>query len=399
MTTERTRTDPAPPRQALPAGIWVLGFVSLLMDVSSELVHALLPVFMVTTLHTSALVVGLLEGLAEATPLVVKAFSGSLSDRLQNRKWVAVAGYAVSAATKPLFVIAQSTGMVAAARLLDRVGKGIRGAPRDALIADLTTSEQRPSAYGLRQSLDSIGAILGPLLAIALMAAWSDDVRSVFMVSAIPAALAVALLALGVSEPNAAPKSAKPPPPRVAWRQLDAKFWSVVVVGGLFSLARFSEAFLVLRAQERGLALTLVPLVLVTMNLVSASTAFPFGKFAERFEHRRLLASALVVLIAADVCLAVDAHWGLTLLGVALWGLQLAMTQGLMSALVADAVPAELRATAFGLFGAITGAATLLASVTAGALWLVRPTLTFAVGAVVALAALVLLPSVRRATS
>lgn len=383
----------------LPRAIWTLGFVSLLMDVSSELVHALLPVFMVTTLHTSALVVGLLEGLAEATPLVVKAFSGSLSDRLQNRKWVAVAGYAVSAATKPLFVIAQSTGMVAAARLLDRVGKGIRGAPRDALIADLTTSEQRPSAYGLRQSLDSIGAILGPLLAIALMAAWSDDVRSVFMVSAIPAALAVALLALGVSEPNAAPKSAKPPPPRVAWRQLDAKFWSVVVVGGLFSLARFSEAFLVLRAQERGLALTLVPLVLVTMNLVSASTAFPFGKFAERFEHRRLLASALVVLIAADVCLAVDAHWGLTLLGVALWGLQLAMTQGLMSALVADAVPAELRATAFGLFGAITGAATLLASVTAGALWLVRPTLTFAVGAVVALAALVLLPSVRRATS
>ena len=383
----------------LPRAIWTLGFVSLLMDVSSELVHALLPVFMVTTLHTSALVVGLLEGLAEATPLVVMAFSGSLSDRLQNRKWVAVAGYAVSAATKPLFVIAQSTGMVAAARLLDRVGKGIRGAPRDALIADLTTSEQRPSAYGLRQSLDSIGAILGPLLAIALMAAWSDDVRSVFMVSAIPAALAVALLALGVSEPNAAPKSAKPPPPRVAWRQLDAKFWSVVVVGGLFSLARFSEAFLVLRAQERGLALTLVPLVLVTMNLVSASTAFPFGKFAERFEHRRLLASALVVLIAADVCLAVDAHWGLTLLGVALWGLQLAMTQGLMSALVADAVPAELRATAFGLFGAITGAATLLASVTAGALWLVRPTLTFAVGAVVALAALVLLPSVRRATS
>lgn len=374
----------------LPRAIWTLGFVSLLMDVSSELVHALLPVFMVTTLGTSALLLGVLEGLAEATPLVVKAFSGSISDALKNRKWVAFAGYAVSAASKPLFVIAQSTGMVAAARLLDRVGKGIRGAPRDALIADLTTKEQRPAAYGLRQSLDSVGAIVGPLLAIALMWAWHDDVRSVFIVSAIPAALAVALLALGVREPDA-PPSTKPSSPRAAWQQLDTKFWAVVVIGALFSLARFSEAFLVLRAQERGLALTLVPLVLMVMNVMSAAFAFPFGKLAHRIAPRDLLRSSLLVLAAADLFLAIDAHWAFTLGGVALWGLQLAMTQGLLSALVADAVPAELRATAFGVFGLVTGVATLLASVAAGALWLLSPSTTFFAGAALSLAALIAL--------
>ncbi|MBL8912737.1 MAG: MFS transporter [Archangium sp.] len=357
------------------------------MDVSSELVHALLPVFMVTTLGTSALLLGALEGLAEATPLLVKAFSGSLSDALKNRKWVAVGGYAISAASKPLFVIAQSTGMVAAARLIDRLGKGIRGAPRDALIADLTTKEQRPAAYGLRQSLDSVGAIVGPLLAIALMAAWNDDVRSVFIVSAIPAALAVALLALGVREPDV-PPSSKPSSPRVAWQQLDPKFWNIVVIGALFSLARFSEAFLVLRAQERGLALTLVPLVLMVMNVMSAAFAFPFGKLANRVAGKDLLRSSLMVLAAADLLLAIDGHWALTLGGVALWGLQLAMTQGLLSTLVADAVPAEFRATAFGVFGLMTGIATLLASVAAGALWLASPAATFLVGAALSLAAL-----------
>jgi MFS family permease len=376
----------------------MLGFVSLLMDVSSELVHALLPVFMVTTLGTSALVVGILEGLAEATPPIVKAFSGALSDALKNRKWVATAGYAISAAAKPLFVIATSTGMVAGARLLDRVGKGVRGAPRDALIADVTTKEQRPAAYGLRQSLDSVGAIVGPLLAIALMVAWHDDVRSVFLVAVIPAGLAVALLVLGVQEPNA-PASAtkKSTSPRVAWRELGAPFWSITIIGTLFSLVRFSEAFLVLRAQDRGLALTLVPLVLMTTNFVSAATAFPFGKLADRFDHRKLLGASLLVLAVADACLAVNAHWGVVLVGVALWGLQLAMTQGVLSAIVADSVPAEFRATAFGVFGAVTGIATLLASVGAGALWLVSPSTTFVVAAIVSLVALVALAGLPRA--
>lgn len=382
----------------LPRSIWMLGFVSLLMDVSSELVHALLPVFMVTTLGTSALMVGILEGLAEATPPIVKAFSGALSDSLKNRKWVAAAGYAISAASKPLFVIATTTGMVAAARLLDRVGKGVRGAPRDALIADLTTKEQRPAAYGLRQSLDSVGAIVGPLLAIALMIAWHDDVKSVFMVAVIPAALAVAMLVLGVQEPNAPPSAtSKPTSPRVAWGELGAPFWSVTIIGTLFSLVRFSEAFLVLRAQDRGLALTLVPLVLMTTNFVSAATAFPFGKLSERFDHRRLLGWSLVVLAIADVVLAVNAHWSLVLVGVALWGLQLAMTQGVLSAIVADSVPAEFRATAFGVFGAVTGVATLLASVGAGALWLVSPSTTFVVAAAVSLVALALMAALPRA--
>ncbi len=279
----------------IPSGVWVLGFVSLLMDISSEMIHSLLPLFMVTTLGASALVVGLIEGLAEATALMVKVFSGALSDYLGRRKGLAVFGYALGALTKPVFALASGAGIVLAARLLDRIGKGVRGAPRDALIADIAPPQVRGAAFGLRQSLDTVGAFVGPLLATGLMLLWADDFRAVFWVAVIPGVLAVALLWLGVREPEKPlTEKRRNPIRRDNLRRLGAAYWWVVGVGGLFTLARFSEAFLVLRAQQIGIALALVPLVMVAMNIVYALAAYPFGKLSDRVSHSRLLAVALL---------------------------------------------------------------------------------------------------------
>jgi MFS family permease len=357
-------------QRRLPAGIWALGFVSLLMDVSSEMIHSLLPLFMVTTLGASALSVGLVEGLAESTALVVKVFSGTLSDYLGRRKGLAVLGYALGAATKPLFAIASSTGVVLAARLLDRVGKGVRGAPRDALVADLAPAHLRGAAFGLRQSLDTVGAFLGPLLGVGLMLLWHDDFRAVFWVAVIPGALAVLLLVFGVHEPRA-PERKQPTNPirRENLRRLGPEYRWVVGVGAIFTLARFSEAFLVLRAQQAGILLALVPLVMVAMNLVYAAAAYPFGKLSDRVSHQKLLAWGLGVLIAADAVLAFGTHWTVVVAGVALWGVHLGMTQGLLATMVADTAPADLRGTAFGLFNLVSGVAMLVASVLAGLLW------------------------------
>jgi MFS family permease len=334
----------------MPAAIWALGFVSLLMDVSSELIHSLLPVFMVTTLGISMLAVGLIEGMAEAAAMIVKVFSGTLSDYWGRRKPLAVLGYGLGALSKPLFAIASSTGLVLGARLVDRVGKGIRGAPRDALVADLAPVSMRGAAFGLRQSLDTVGALLGPLLAIGLMLLWANDFRAVFWVAVIPALLSVAVLVFGVREPAAASRPAPANPiRRENLRRLGRAYWGVVAIGAVFTLARFSEAFLVLRAQQGGLALAWTPLVLIAMNLVFACGAYPFGKLSDRAGHRVLLACGLAVLIAADLLLAA-ANQGLLLWGgVALWGLHMAMTQGLLATMVAEAAPADLRGTAFGL--------------------------------------------------
>lgn len=354
----------------VPAGVWVLGFVSLLMDVSSEMIHSLLPLFMVGTLGMSALAVGLVEGLAEATALIVKVFSGALSDHLGRRKGLALFGYALGALTKPLFAIAPGAGIVLTARLLDRVGKGVRGAPRDALVADLAPPEVRGAAFGLRQSLDTVGAFVGPLLAAGLMLLWSDDFRAVFWVAVIPGLLAVALLWLGVREPErrAGPLRGNPLR-RESLARLPRAYWGVVAIGAVFMLARFSEAFLVLRAQQAGIALALVPLVMVAMNLVYAASAYPFGKLSDRMDHRTLLAAGLVVLVAADLVLALDSHWTTLLAGVALWGVHMGMSQGLLATMVADTAPAELRGTAFGMFSVVSGVAMLVASALAGLLW------------------------------
>jgi MFS family permease len=354
----------------IPRAIWALGFVSLLMDVSSELIHSLLPVFMFTALGLSAFTIGLIEGTAEATALIVKVFSGALSDWWGKRKPLAVLGYGLGALSKPLFAIAGGAGLVVAARLIDRVGKGIRGAPRDALVADIAPPEVRGAAFGLRQSLDTVGAFLGPLLAMGLMLLWADNFRAVFWVAVIPAVLAVALLFFGVQEPERHQGGKRVNPiRRENLRRLPAAYWWVVGIGAIFTLARFSEAFLVLRVQSGGLPLAFVPLVLIVMNVVYAAAAYPFGKLADSMNHTTLLGGGLVVLIAADVALAWDGHWSVAWMGIVLWGLHLAMTQGLLAAMIADTAPGDLRGTAYGFFNLASGLAMLVASATAGWLW------------------------------
>ena len=361
-----------PPVSALPRSIWALGFVSLLMDVSSEIIHALLPVFIVGTLGASALVLGLIEGAAEATALIVKVFSGVLSDWSGRRKPFALLGYGLGAVAKPLFALAPGVGWIVAARLVDRVGKGIRGAPRDALVADLAPPALRGAAFGLRQALDTVGAFAGPLLAIVLMLAWADDIRAVFWVAVVPGLLSVAVLALAVHESaDAAAKTQRRGNPirRENLARLAPAYWWVVAVGAAFTLARFSEAFLVLRAVEGGLALAWTPLVLVGMNLVYALAAYPFGKLSDRVSHGRLLAFGLALLIGADLLLAAGSGWGYVGSGVALWGLHLAVTQGLLATMVADTAPQDLRGTAYGFFNLVSGIAMLVASALAGLLW------------------------------
>jgi MFS family permease len=363
-------SDSASASVSIPRSIWALGFVSLLMDVSSEMVHSLLPVFLVGTLGASALIVGLIEGAGEAMALIVKVFSGALSDRVGKRKPLAVAGYALAALSKPLFALATSAGLVLCARLLDRVGKGVRGAPRDALVADLAPRKVRGAAFGLRQALDSVGAVLGPLLAIALMLLWQNDMRAVFWVAVVPALLSVALLVFGVQEPERAATKALPHPMRRAsLKRLSIAYWWVVGIGAVFTLARFSEAFLILRASQGGLPLALTPLVLVGMSVVYAISAYPFGELSDRMSHGRLLALGLIVLIGADLVLAHSTGWGWLALGIGLWGLHMGITQGLLARMIADTAPEDLRGTAYGLFFLMSGIATLIASAVAGWLW------------------------------
>ncbi len=305
----------------IPSGVWVLGFVSLLMDVSSEMIHSLLPLFMVTVLGASALTVGVIEGIAESTALLVKVFSGVLSDYLGKRKVLAVFGYALGALTKPMFAMASGVGMVLTARFMDRIGKGVRGAPRDALVAEIAPPEIRGAAFGLRQSLDTVGAFLGPLLGVGLMLLWANDFRAVFWVAVIPGLMAVALLVFGVHEPERS-EAHKPTNPisRENLKRLGTAYWWVVGIGAVFTLARFSEAFLVLRAAQGGIPVALVPLVMVAMNVIYAASAYPFGKLSDNASHTRLLAMGLAVLIAADLVLATDDHWVTVLIGVALVG-------------------------------------------------------------------------------
>ncbi len=382
----------------IPRGVWVLGFVSLFMDVSSELIHSLLPVFLVSSLGATAFLVGVIEGIAESTALIVKVFSGTLSDYLGRRKGLAVLGYGLGALSKPIFALAFSVPWVLAARFMDRIGKGLRGAPRDALVADLTPPEIRGAAYGLRQSLDTVGAFLGPLLAIGLMLVWAGDFRAVFWFAVIPGVLSVLLLLAGVREPDAPAGRLRRGPP-VQWRtlgELSAAYWWVVAAGGVFTLARFSEAFLILRAQQLGLADTYAPVVLVVMNVVYAISAYPSGRLADRMNHRLLLGIGLGVLVLSDLVLARAQGLAMVAAGVALWGLHMGMTQGLLAAMVAGTAPAHLRGSAFGFFNLVSGVAMLIASMLAGLLWdKVGAATTFYAGAAFSALALVLLATRR----
>jgi MFS family permease len=383
---------------ALPAGIWALGFVSLLMDVSSEMIHALLPVYLVTGLGATALAVGVIEGIAEATASITKVFSGAISDWLGKRKLLAVIGYGLAALTKPVFPLASSIGWLVAARFIDRIGKGIRGAPRDALVADIAPAEQRGAAFGLRQSLDTIGAFLGPGLAVLLMWLTADNFQAVFWVAVLPAFASVVVLLLFVREPERPEglRKVRSPLSLRELRSLGRAYWWVTGVATLFTLARFSEAFLLLRAQTAGVALTMVPLVLVGMNVAYSLSSYPVGVASDRTNQVTVLLCGFVLLIASNLMLALDGAVGLAL-GVLLWGLHMGFTQGIFASLIAEVAPAELRGTAYGMFNLLGGLALLVASVLAGGLWqVVGPSATFLAGAGITVLSLVALLTLRR---
>ncbi|MEO8481825.1 MAG: MFS transporter [Acidobacteriota bacterium] len=389
--------------RSLPRDVWALGFGSLFMDISSELIHSLLPILLVTTLGASMVTVGVIEGVAEATAAVTKVFSGALSDFLGRRKPLLVLGYALGALTKPVFPLAPSVAWIFTARFVDRVGKGIRGAPRDALVAEVTPAPMRGAAYGLRQGLDSIGAVVGPLLAIVLLIWFADRIRTVMWFGVAPAIISVLLLLVCVREPDRSQveRSAKPRLDFAAANRLSRRYWLVVALGAVFTLARFSEAFLVLRAQNVGLALGYVPLVMIVMNVVYAAAAYPAGAAADRMSAPTLLLIGLALLVIADIVLA----WGgsplVVLAGAALWGLHMGLTQGLLSKLVADSSPVDLLGTGFGIFNLVSGVALLLASVIAGVLWnSAGPSATFVAGACfAATAAIGILVGVRYRTT
>jgi MFS family permease len=366
----------------LPRAVWALGLVSLFMDISSEMIHGLLPVFLTSVLGAGTEIVGLIEGVGEATASISKLFSGWLSDRLGKRKVLAVIGYGLAALSKPFFAIAPTASFVLAARFSDRIGKGARDAPRDALIGDLVREGQRGAAYGLRQSLDTIGGFTGPLLAIGLMAALDDNFRFVFWLALIPGLISVLVLIVGVHEPPHEMRATQAPLKLGDLRTVGSAYWIVVGVGAMLTLARFSEAFLILRAQKAGLPLALAPLVLVVMNVVYALSAYPLGALSDRVDRKLMLAAGFETLIAADMVLATASNLWIVMGGVALWGLHMGMTQGLLSALVADEAPQHLRGTAFGMFNFASGIALLLASLIAGLLWeRVGPFATFIAGA------------------
>lgn len=382
----------------LPRGIWALGFVSLLMDVSSEMIHALLPVYLVTVLGTSMVTVGFIEGIAEATAAITKIFSGALSDRLGKRKALAAFGYGLAAFTKPVFPLALTVGWLIGARFVDRVGKGIRGAPRDALVADLSSPDTRGAAFGLRQSLDTVGAFVGPLLAIVLMWTTANSFHAVFWWAVMPGFMALGLILFAVHEPERPEtlRRVRNPLAIVELRRLGRAYWMVVAVAAVFTLARFSEAFLVLRAQNVGLPIALVPAVMVVMNFVYAAAATPAGIVSDRLGRSGILFFGFGMLIVADVVLALVPSLPGLAMGVAAWGLHMGLTQGLLTTLVADTVPPELRGTAFGAFNFVSGLAMLAASIIAGALWDgVGPAGTFLAGAAFTTVAMVGLLVVR----
>jgi len=386
ITVEVAHLDAQPSVRVLPPGVWALGLTAMFMDMSSELVHSLLPVYMASVMGASMVTIGFLEGIAEATAAITKIFSGALSDYLGKRKFLVVLGYGLGAITKPVFPLAPSISWLFGARFTDRVGKGIRGAPRDALVADITPPELRGAAYGLRQSLDSVGAFLGPLLAITFMALWANDIKAVLWVAVLPAVISVALV-LTVREPETDQnQSAKGSPISFSSvNRLERGYWIIVAFGAVFTLARFSEAFLILRAQSVGLSVGLVPMILIVMNVFYATSAYPAGIASDRLSQRMMLVAGLAMLVLADLVLAKAAGPWQVFGGAALWGLHMGFTQGLFNKMVADSAPAELRGSAFGIFNLTSGISTLAASVMAGLLWqVIGPQATFFAGAIFA---------------
>ena len=382
MTAPRAR--PA----GLPGAVWALGLTSLFMDISSETIHSVLPTFLVIGLGTSAVYLGVIEGVAEATASIVKVFSGVLSDYMGRRKPLALLGYGMAALTKPLFPLASSAGTVFLARFIDRIGKGIRGAPRDALVADVTPPDQRGAAFGLRQSLDTVGAFAGPVLAMILAVAFTGELRTVLWIAVIPAFLSVIVLWVGVREPKVQPAAGvKPRSVNLNVHAMPASFWIVCTVASVFMLSRFSEAFLVLVGTRAGLTPAFAPIALVAMNLAYLLSAYPVGKLSDRMEKPQLLVSGCAILAIANFTLAFASTPVLLVVGSLLWGLHMGFTEGIFAAMVANSAPKDLRGSAFGIFNLLRGLVLLVASVAAGILWdKVGPQATFGFGSALAVA-------------
>ena len=390
-----------PTSLTIPKTVWVLGFVSMFMDISSEIIHALLPLFLTATLGISVAMVGLIDGVAEATASITKVFSGYLSDRMGKRKPLILIGYGLGALSKPVFALAGTAPVIMGTRIADRIGKGLRGAPRDALVADVTPPEIRGRAFGLRQSIDTLGAFLGPLIAIVAMGAFANDIRAVFWLAVIPAGIAVLLVLVGVEDAKRPvnEREARVPVRIADLRRLPRTFWALVGIGTVFTLARFSEAFLIFKANAEGLPLALTPLVLVAMNAIYMLAAYPLGSLSDRVSAKAMLIGGLVALVAADLSLALLPGIAGTFVGIALWGVHMAATQGLFAKLVADRSPPELRGSAYGVFNLATGLSLLAASVIAGLAWdAIGPSATFLTGATFALIALIGLSVVRTDT-
>lgn len=384
---------------AIPRTVFVLGFVSMLMDISSEMIHGLLPLYLTGTLGASVAMLGLMEGVSEATVAFAKVLSGVISDRIGRRRGLVVAGYAMAAFSKPVFALANSVGFIMGARFVDRFGKGIRGAPRDALIADITPRAHQGAAFGLRQSLDTIGAVLGPLVAIVVMLATDANFIVVFAIAIVPAAASALLAFVGVVDAEG--PVVREPKRRVAItfariRALGSDYAAVVLVGVLVTLARFSEAFLILRSSDAGVPVWLAPIVLVVMNVVYTSSSLPAGRIGDRIGRLSVLALGCAVLVLSEIVLVFATAPLPLAIGIALWGLHMGLSQGLIAAYVAATAPADLRGTAFGIFHLATGVAVLMASLGAGLLWdAYGAEMTFAVGAVFAVSALFALPLLR----
>jgi MFS family permease len=380
-------------KEGIPKTIWILGFVSLLMDISAEMVNSLLPLYMVTSLGVSVVFVGVIEGIGQSTALIVKVFSGAVSDHLKKRKPLVVVGYMLSAFSKPFFPLATGLEALVTGKILDRLGKGIREAPRDALITEIVPAQARGEAFGLQKALDTVGAVLGPLVATALLFFWFSDIGTIFWIAVLPGLLAVLLLIWGVREPKQANATqVRKPFVFSKFKVLSAGYWWITALGAAVTLARFSEAFLLLRAQQTGIALAFVPLVMVIMSLFYALSAYPSGKLADRMDHTKLLGLGLVILLVADLLLAVNQNRLTLFAGVALWGVHMGMTQGLLSTMIAAAAPDKLLGTAFGVFNLVSGVAMLLASVLAGVLWeSLGASSTFFTGATLCLIALALI--------
>jgi MFS family permease len=379
-------------RPRLPRNVWVLGFVSLFMDLSSEIYHALLPAFITLVLGLPATALGAIDGIAEATANFAKLFSGRLSDRSLRRKPWIMAGYGLGALSKPLFALATNAPAVLAARFTDRIGKGIRGSPRDAMVADETPAEIRGRAFGLRQALDTVGALLAPLVAVGLMILLASNIRAVFWIAVIPAAISFLLAWLVLTEPERHLAPIKKSPFFAGFKRLDKETKRLLQVGFLFSLARFSEAFLILKGIDIGLSEAMSPLTLAIFNLAYVALAFPAGSLSDRMSPRAILIAGMGVLIAGNLVLAETNSFAGVVVGTALWGAHMALTQGIFSRMIADSAPEELRATSFGAFWFTSGVATLLASLGAGWLWdREGPSATFITSAAIAAVALAML--------